>query len=357
MYWGIKMESNKRKYLLGLVNNKPCKIILIIAIITMVVSSAFAIYLHLNSNKEAVDAFSTDEKGAYVNYTVELLTEYVATYTTDSKVDKYYVASDGNYLMILKIKDSDISKFKDIIDYTYGKTEVDPEPLKVNGVYKQIPSELRKIVIEYYNKNLSNKVTMTTDNFEDYFGICYIDTSATPYDNYMIWASMFSYIGGTAAFIAAIVLISNHARSKKALKNLGDSSNIDTIYEEINGIYSEKFEKHNVILTTNYVIDYTNFLTILNYKDIVWMYEYTYRYNGVESQRFIKIMDKNRKMSFICSKNTLGGNYDLFKEFFKKLADRCPNCLIGYTKDNIEKTNKKNFNETLNEINAKNTLS
>ena len=37
-----------------------------------------------------------------------------------------------------------------------------------------------------------------------------------------------------------------------------------------------------------------------------------------------------------------------------KIAERCPNALLGYTSENIKATQKKNFENTLNDIDMKN---
>lgn len=348
------MENDNKKRLLQLTNDKARKIWALVLLLVGIAATAVLLYFENKDLDNAPNAVDVDKKGEFVSFNVSLLTDYVATYGNDSYQDKYYIASDDQYMMIIKIDSSDIKKFKSIMDYTYGDIEEKPESIKITGMCDTIPSELKNIVISYYNKNLGNDTKLTSSNFSDYFGTCYIDMSKSPYDTYKTVATLVLAICNGGFLILVIVIVTNALKTKNTIKNLEAAGYLDSVLNEFDSMSAQKFDMQNVILTDNFVIDYTNHLTVVKYTDIVWMYEYTYRYNGVDTQRYIKIMNNKRKMVFVGSKNSRGKHYDLFKDLFIKLADKCPNALVGYNSDNIKKTNRKNFDETLKEINSKN---
>ncbi len=348
------MDNDNKKRLLSLTNDKARKIWAIVLLLISIAATAVLLYFENKNIDDAPYAISNEKKGEYVTFDVSLLTDYVATYGNESHKDKYYIASDDTYMMIIKIDSSDIKKFKKIIDYTYGDIDEKPEKVTITGVCATIPKELKNIVIDYYNEYLGEETKMTSSNFEDYFSSCYIDMSKSPYDDYKMVATLVYTIGYAGFLVLAIVIVTNALKTKKTIKNLEASGYLDSVVSEFDSMSAQKFDMQNVILTDHFVIDYTNHLTVVKYTDIVWMYEYTYRYNGVDTQRYIKIMNNKRKMVFVGSKNSRGKHYDLFKDLFVKLADRCPNALVGYNSENISKTSRKKFDETLKEINDKN---
>ena len=306
-----------------------------------------------SENEEAdLNAVGNEEAGKFVYFDIKGLTEHVATYSVDNSTkDKYYIAWDENdYMFIVNLTDKEYAEMKNIVDYTYGKTDVEPKAYRITGTNVETPKELQKIVMEVYG-DISADSDINSYNYSNYFGECYIDTQKTPNTTesalYIIGAIAFLGYG----MIALIVVIVYDVKSKKTIKRLESSEEIGNVCDELSREENQKQDnKQRVILTDNYIIDYANYLTVLKYTDIVWLYEYTYRYNGFENVRHIKAMDRNKKMNVIVSKKTLGKNYDLFKDTFNKILVKCPNALVGYTSENIKATKKANFDETVRTI-------
>ena len=53
----------------------------------------------------------------------------------------------------------------------------------LEGITENIPDELRKIIIDSYNKG-EEEAFLTEENFESYFGAVLLDTTKGPYDTY-----------------------------------------------------------------------------------------------------------------------------------------------------------------------------
>ena len=89
---------------------------------------------------------------------------------------------------LIAIEDSDYSKFKDIIDYTYDRTDKLPEPKKVFGYPVLINDELKQLALDNINNFLpaDNEVEITADNFESYLTNSYLDTTLAKEDNFNI---------------------------------------------------------------------------------------------------------------------------------------------------------------------------
>ena len=74
------------------------------------------------------------------------------------------------------------------IDYTYERTEVEPEPVKVYGYPVIINDELKDLAI----KNLpnfipaENEVIITKDNFDQYLTNSYLDTTIQREDTFSV---------------------------------------------------------------------------------------------------------------------------------------------------------------------------
>lgn len=351
------MDNNQKiKKLKSLVRgNTGLKFTTIAIFLFMVILLVYFIYLCNMKIPDAKYALDTDKQGEFVKYDVDFLTDAFAVYSVDNKdVDKYYLAMDSNNsLCILKIDDSNLPKFNNILSYTYGETDEKPEKIEVYGVYKKIPSELKNLALDFYNE-ISNEEIISKDNFENYFGSCYISTFETPYDEkenvIMIIEFIFLiiFIGVFTALLSTII------STNKTLKRLVKENKLDEIYDLINSPDTDIIENQNIMLTNKYIICYNNKLEIIKYSDIIWIYEFIQRYNGIEISRYIRVLLKNKKYTAIFPKKFRGNDYTLFQELFTKICEKCPNALIGYNNENITATRKKNLENTIKEIEEKN---
>lgn len=87
---------------------------------------------------------------------------------------------------LIAINEDDYNKYKEIIDYTYERTDVIPQPIKVYGYPKITKDDLKQMAI----KNIvnfvpaENEITITDENFESYLTNSYLDTTIPKKDNF-----------------------------------------------------------------------------------------------------------------------------------------------------------------------------
>ena len=132
---------------------------------------------------------TTSDEYSYI--VVSKMSEKFAYYSTNKKSIHFVIEKEKTgqwHAYLIAIEDSDYSKFKDIIDYTYDRTDKLPEPKKVFGYPVSINDELKQLALDNINNFLpaDNEVEITADNFESYLTNSYLDTTLAKEDNFNI---------------------------------------------------------------------------------------------------------------------------------------------------------------------------
>ncbi len=132
---------------------------------------------------------TTSDEYSYI--VVSKMSEKFAYYSTNKKSIHFVIEKEKTgqwHAYLIAIEDSDYSKFKDIIDYTYDRTDKLPEPKKVFGYPVLINDELKQLALDNINNFLpaDNEVEITADNFESYLTNSYLDTTLAKEDNFNI---------------------------------------------------------------------------------------------------------------------------------------------------------------------------
>ncbi len=163
-----------------------CSVYLIVITIFSVCS--YKIYQEKQDIKSWSEVSSADE---YSYIEISKMSEKFAYFSTSKKSIHFVIEQEETgawYTYLVAIKDSDYSKFKDIIDYTYERTTKEPKPIKVYGYPVVINDELKKLAIENIINFLpvENEVVITEENFNDYLTNSYLDTTIKREDNFNI---------------------------------------------------------------------------------------------------------------------------------------------------------------------------
>lgn len=132
---------------------------------------------------------TTSDEYSYI--VVSKMSEKFAYYSTNKKSIHFVIEKEKTgqwHAYLIAIEDSDYSKYKDIIDYTYDRTDKLPEPKKVFGYPVLINDELKQLALDNINNFLpaDNEVEITADNFESYLTNSYLDTTLAKEDNFNI---------------------------------------------------------------------------------------------------------------------------------------------------------------------------
>ena len=166
----MKKRRKKKRRELSPEKRFAIKIILCSAyliVITILSVCSYKIY----TEKQAVKSWSevsSPEEYAYIK--VSKMSEKFAYYSTSKKSIHFVIEQEETgawYTYLIAIKDSDYSKFEDIIDYTYERTDKVPKPVKVYGYPVVINDELKQLAIKNVVNFLpvENEIVITEENF------------------------------------------------------------------------------------------------------------------------------------------------------------------------------------------------
>lgn len=161
-----------------------CSVYLVV--ITILSVCSYKIYKEKQNIKPWSEVSSANE---YSYIEVSKMSEKFAYFSTSKKSIHFVIEQEETgawYTYLIAIKESDYSKFKNIIDYTYERTNKKPNPIKVYGYPIVINDELKKLAIDNIVNFLpvENEVIITEDNFNDYLTNSYLDTTIKREDNF-----------------------------------------------------------------------------------------------------------------------------------------------------------------------------
>lgn len=163
-----------------------CSVYLIV--ITILSVCSYKLYKEKQNIKPWSEVSSADE---YSYIEVSKMSEKFAYFSTSKKSIHFVIEQKETgawYTYLIAIKESDYSKFKNIIDYTYERTDKVPKKVKVYGYPVVINDELKTLAINNIVNFLpvENEVVITEDNFNDYLTNSYLDTTIKREDNFNI---------------------------------------------------------------------------------------------------------------------------------------------------------------------------
>ncbi len=124
---------------------------------------------------------------------------------------------------LVGINEDEYTKYKDIIDYTYERTDKEPIPLKIYGYPEIIKDDLKELAI----KNISNfvpaenEIKITNENFETYLTNSYLNTTKEKTERF----SLALFISLILLFIMIALFIFTIFDKDKFLYNLSDDFN------------------------------------------------------------------------------------------------------------------------------------
>ena len=313
-----------------------------IVCIVLIVVSIYFINKKENNKPEPID-FTINGAidigtGKYAYLNVDGLSSEVAIYGNtenekDSSNDRYYIAISNGYWYIVDLNFETINKLKDIQEYTYSTdaNATKPESVKLYGVTEEISSELKKMIIDYYNEGLEDENKIDVSDFENYFGSVMLNVRKSPVDT--TTEDLIIVFAGIALIIVAIYHVSISIVKKRVRKYLKDNQYEEELINELNNNVETKYYKDDVILTKNFFINKKNgSLIVFKYSDVKWIYTSNLKYRGiVTTSTSIIACLKDGKTSLHCV-SINGKETAEFSEVFKKLCEKVSDdCLKGYT--------------------------
>lgn len=308
----------------------------LIGIFLVIVSVMFILYgVYKNSSPEAVSLASQMESGLHTDeyaYIDVIAEPYGFAYFEGEEDYYFYYVFDEYYMYIVRMRDN-----------TYESLLTDDlleNPKRISGITKTIPEDIKDIAIEVYNEEMDEESQITSSDFTRYFNNVYLDVEALPFTE----TDIFVIIGIVVGTVGIVVLLSGGImllRYKKNIKKL-TSEDIQKIDKDLNDKETFFYKTAHVALTKSYVVHFGNTFDAILYKDIIWIYPYEIRQRGVKTSQSIQIMTSDGKMHGIASMGTYTKkSREIYEEIFDTLVKKCPEILVGFTKENKKLAKEK----------------
>lgn len=317
-------------------NIKGHKSMLVIGIILFVVFMGLGLLIYSDEvNAEYEVLTKNTSENVYAKLNVSLLDSAFATETLDGKEKDYYIAFDENdNPFIIVLDKSGLESLRKIQEYTLSETEIEkPNPVMVYGNVLKSDTEVFKYLQEFLKDEDGN--TYTIDELKSVVGENYLDTT---WDNKEegIFALILFGVFSLSGLILIIVYFVRNKKSKKILEEYGRE--LEKIEEDVNsgkGIHNKKCK---VYLTDKYLLSYAGGVKLIELNDIVWVYPFITKQNGITTSKSIYVVTNNGKSNVVAVVNTWGKkNKAFFEELYQDIINKVPNVLVGYSKENMEK--------------------
>lgn len=270
---------------------------------------------------ESLIATGSDNSGEFVTVTTPYVPYQFGEKEEDGVVSKYYLIIDMNMdYYVVRLTDATYNEMKSQYD-----DKGDSFSYELKGYLYETPSELKKFVIDTFNEEADSGLTL--DNYNEYIGKCYLDETATPYDDTVGMICAVGFVLDFVAIIFVIAFIGNNSRTKKSLSKY-DKRDIE---EEIGKETSVFYKKLKLYVTDKYLVSFAGGVSVIEYSDIYWAYVEKLRYRGITTGKYVILITKNKKRvqlgSTVRDENVLN-------EVITKIGEKNNEILIGFTPEN-----------------------
>ena len=169
-----KKRINEKKLIIKMI---LCLVYLII--ITILSVCTYKLYIE---NENILPWSEVESTKDYTYIKVYRMSEKFAYYD-DLNVGIHFVIDREEtgqwHTYLVAINEDDYNKYKDIIDYTYDRTEKEPSPKKIYGYPTITSKELKQMAIKNIKNFVpaENEIEITEENYETYLTNSYLDTT------------------------------------------------------------------------------------------------------------------------------------------------------------------------------------
>ena len=289
-------------------------------------------YLVLN-NQEAIYLDRVTDELTYAKIDVDLLDDYFATQKLDTEILKYYLAYDNqNKPYVVVLNDTNYNSLKAIQDYSLGITEAKPKTVTIYGQSKKIEDEAYELLKDYLSDDES---TYSAEQIKNAVGNYYLDTYYNPDEdiNFML---IFNGIIVTIGLVFIIIYVIRIKKSKKLMEKYNDK--IEKVIHDVDngkGIYNKVCK---VFLTRDYIISYKFGLNIIDTKDLLWIYQFVMKQNGISTNKVLYGVNKLGKSITITNISPISKKQNnAFEELYQDIMNMIPDIMYGYSKENKDK--------------------
>jgi hypothetical protein len=193
------------------------------------------------------------------------------------ETNHYYFAYDEEFLpYIIQLHGKLPEGSLKIQAYLYDESGEAPEPVTFYGMSAPIEEDIRKYAMEGYNEIWGEEL-VTEDNFSDYFGEYYLDTTKKPVSGVSETVYSFFAIALMAAAMGTVVLIWNlHSpkfKKSRATLKAWPKEKLLALDEQLQDCHIFAYEKEQLYLTNDSIITGAEGFEVFSYGDVDRVYE------------------------------------------------------------------------------------
>ena len=214
-------EKRKKKIEKKLISKMLLSIVYLI-VITILFVCSFSLF---KQKQDVVPWDEVENTSQYSYIKVSKMSEKFAYYE-DTKKEIHFVIEEEEtgawHTYLIAINEGDYDKFKNIIDYTYERTDKKPKAKKVYGYPVIINDELKKLAIENIKNFIpaDNEVEITEENFNDYLTNSYLDITIEKQDNFDVILFILLLLLGAMIIIFIMTIFSKETVIENVDKKL-----------------------------------------------------------------------------------------------------------------------------------------
>jgi len=313
-------------------------ITLVIGIVLLVISFACQLWEQKTideANKKMTDLNSIivskgekADKKAYLD--AQTIPYKFAVY--DDTTDSYYIVADSKYMYIVYMTTADFNKL--------NKKDIEKNPIRIEGVTKQTTKDIKELAIDAYNEGIEEEEKISLADFNNYFGEVYLDLTVT--DNAVatlpVACFILTLIFGIIVFIIGLYGVLNFQRTIRKL----DATMIDDLNNEMEDKEAFYYQRAHLYLTRNYIINFGGSFRVIPYKDILWMYKFEQRTNGIKTAQALKVLTNSGKTYAVANMDIVTKKSKaVFEEIWETIYNKNNKIVLGYTKENIQAMKEK----------------
>lgn len=345
--------SGEKKIKEALKSSRIYLIITIISAIVIVIGIVMVIKAPQIANKEPKDLLqmrkdemnkekSTSEEYVYLDIN-EISEAIVIESSDDSSIDKkyyftitYFTGEDGKtYYMVnvAKVPEYEYLEMNDLVNQFYEYDETEEYTKRLEGTTRQMSDDLKKLVIESYEKVFAQE-GITEEDLIEITGTTYLQVDSKPEDTVKGIAAMLISFGAIVFLICGITYLLINGKTRKTIKRLKKVEELDDVYSELE-VSNEEFMKTKTFFTKNYIVDASEGLEVIKYSDIKWIYPYTHKINFAEVEKAFIIRTNNKKQYKVAQIRPKKEKLEEYEKIWQILIEKAPqDALKGYTKEN-----------------------
>ncbi len=235
------------------------------------------------------------------------------------ETNHYYFVYDEDLLPYIVQVHGDLSQeYLDVQSYLYNDTGEVPKPVIFYGMSSPIEEDIRKYAMESYN-DMWDEELVTEDNFSDYFGEYYLDTTRKP-KTPMTSINFYIFILAFALAAGATCLFGYHINSQKlkrgrATRNAWPDDKLLALDRQLDQAATAAYEKEQLYLTNDYIITNAEGFEIIPYADVERIYDTV---SGTRKRLMAETKDqKNHTLALVIGAGKK--KQDAFQEFVSQV--------------------------------------